>query len=172
MAKNGKPKRIEFIVPAVPVAQPRPRAAVVCGHAKVRTADSKHPINVFKATVRLAASAAYSGPPLEGHIWLALLFVMPRPRAKCWKKKPMPREWYSGAKDRDNLQKGLLDALNGLTWCDDKQVVSGPCDVVIASGCEQPHVSVVIETLDDVEPPGYGETAAQKVRDETRELFR
>lgn len=146
--------RIHFTVPAVPVAQPRGRAAVVCGHPVVRTADSKHPINMFKATVRLLAAEAYSGPPLEGHLRLSLLFVMPRVRAKVWKTKPMPREWYDGSKDRDNLQKGVKDAMNKLVWADDKQVVTGPCDVVMASGYEQPHVVVMVETLEGVEPPG------------------
>lgn len=152
--KTKRPKmRIEFTVPAVPVAQPRPRASVVCGHPSIRTADSKHPINSFKATVRLAASEAYRGPPMQGPVSLSLLFVMPRVRAKVWTTKPMPREWYTGSRDRDNLQKGLLDALNKLVWVDDRQVVTGPCDVVMASGYEQAHVVVVVETLDGVPPP-------------------
>ena len=154
--------RIEFTVPAVPVSQPRPRATVIAGRAHVYGASSDHAIHAFKATVRFAATEAYNGPPIEGPVRLSLLFVMPRKKSRIWKTKPMPREWYSGAKDRDNLQKGVMDAMNKLAWADDKQVVSGPCDVVMASGYEQPHTVIVIETMDGTEPPNPWQGSIQK----------
>ena len=65
----------------------------------------------------------------------------------------MPRYWYTGAKDRDNLEKSTLDALTGLLWRDDQQVVTGPTDVVHASGYEQPHVELAVQSAEGFEPP-------------------
>lgn len=159
---------IRFDVPAVPVAQPRPRTMVVKGEPIVRTADSKHPINTFKAVVAHAAREAYDGAPLDVRLRLSLVFVMPRPGRLMWKTKPMPRQWYEGSKDRDNLQKGFKDALNGVLWRDDRQIVSGPCDVVYAAGGEQPHVEVQIEALDGLPEQPARDMPCERAADGTR----
>ena len=82
--------RIVFTVPAVPVAQPRPRASNRHGFARVHqqveihnkvTGERKpHPILAFKATVKHAAALAYSGPPLEGPLMVNVLAEFPRPK--------------------------------------------------------------------------------------------
>lgn len=46
------PAIIRFSVPAIPLAQPRPRATIRGAHAAVYEAGSKHPIHAFKATMR------------------------------------------------------------------------------------------------------------------------
>jgi len=63
---NAKELSVQFNVPAVPVAQPRPRAFVVGGSARMAGVPTKHPIHDFKASVRAAFAAVYQGPPLEG----------------------------------------------------------------------------------------------------------
>lgn len=136
--------RISFRVSAVPVAQPRPRATIVAGHASVYEAAKEHAIHSFKASVRMAAREAYQGPPLGGPISLYLEFIFPRPQAKRWKTKPMPRYYHTSAPDVDNLVKGCADSLNKLIWHDDSQVVACTCIKLVASGDEQPHVLVGI----------------------------
>jgi len=138
---------IEFTVPAVPVAQPRARATAASGHARMYEASSKHAIHAFKASVRHAASLAYSGAPLQGPLRLMAVFVFPRPQAMQWKTKPMPRVPSVAAKgDIDNLTKGLADALNGLLYVDDRQIYSATVEKYVASGDEQPHVLVKFTT--------------------------
>ena len=143
---------IEFTVPAVPVAQPRVKATVRAGHAAVynQTTIGKgmdkrpHPIVAFKATVRLAAEAAYKGPPLEGPIEIRVVFVLPRPKNKVWKTRPMEREPHVTKPDKDNMEKSVLDSLTGTLWRDDRQVWKSTTEKVIASGGEQPHVSIQV----------------------------
>lgn len=140
---------IRFTVPAVPVAQPRQRHRVV--HAGGRAFASnytpiKDPVNSFKATVRMAAAEAYSGPPLDGPITLSAVFVFPRPGRLVWKKRPMPREPHTSKPDVDNLCKSLKDALTGLLWTDDCRVCRyKSVEKVYAAGDETPHVEVVVE---------------------------
>jgi Holliday junction resolvase RusA-like endonuclease len=139
---------IQFVVPAVPIAQPRPRMSVVNGRIRVCSAYGLHgPVRAFKDTTALAAREAYDGPPLEGPISLIVVFVMPRVKTQMFKKKAMPRMWHCKTPDTDNLLKSLKDALTGVVWRDDSQVCICEVQKLIASGEEAPHVEVKIETL-------------------------
>jgi Holliday junction resolvase RusA-like endonuclease len=136
---------IRFEVPAIPVAQPRPRAfSVGQFRSRIVSAPAGHPVNAFKASCRLAASVAYSGAPLEGPLALTLIFVLPRPASKRWKKRAMPREPHTSRPDTDNLVKSIKDSLTKLIWNDDSQIYDLRACKVIAAGDEQPHVEVVI----------------------------
>ncbi len=137
---------LEFTVPSIPVAQPRQRTAVRGGFAMNYT-PTKHPVNAFKASCQQALAAVYSGAPIEGPLWVAIAFIMPRPKSMIWKTKPMPREFHTGKPDRDNLQKSVMDALNGLLWADDRQICDGTISKFIASGDEQPHVEISVCSL-------------------------
>jgi Holliday junction resolvase RusA-like endonuclease len=132
----------------VPVAQPRPRAVLRKGarHADMIGAVAHHPIHAFKATCAHAYRLAYPGiAPLEGALVVDIVAVMPRPKSKLWKSKPMPREWYAAERsDWDNIGKAVCDALNEIAWRDDGQVVVGRVARVIAAGDEAPHVEVSI----------------------------
>ena len=137
---------IEFKVPAVPVAQPRARATSIGGHARVYEPTS-HPIAAFKASVRLAASCAFSGGALTGPLRVDCLFLFPRPKSLIFKKRDMPRVRHIKKPDADNLAKSVLDALNGLVWVDDCQVCECVLTKWIAAGDEQPHVLVRVTEL-------------------------
>lgn len=147
---------IAFVVPAVPVAQPRTRVTSIHGHArayeprtvKTATGIQPHPIAEFKSTVKHAARAAYDGPPLDMPLRVDVVFVFPRPADMRWKKKPMPRVLHVKKPDRDNLDKSVLDALKGIIWIDDCQACDGRIQKFIAAGDEQPHVEVTITPLE------------------------
>ena len=149
--------QILFTVCDVPIAQPRQKHRAFMSGGHMRTGNytpAKHPVNAFKASCRKAANAAYSGAPLEGPIGLTLVFVLPRPQGMIWKRRQMPRVRHTKKPDADNLAKSLKDSLSKLTWGDDSQVCYLSIEKWIASGDEQPHVEVVIETLDQYEPSG------------------
>lgn len=137
---------IEFTVPAVPVAQPRPKATSIGGKPRMYEAASSHPIHTFKASVQMAFMQAYQGPPLTVPVFMDVCFVFPRGSNKIWKSKPMERYPKSTKPDADNLVKGVLDALNKLAFADDGQVWSVSVTKWHAAGDEQPHVSVVLMT--------------------------
>lgn len=138
---------ITFQVPAVPIAQPRPKARSFKGHARVYEAKKSHAIHDFKASVRMAANQEYKGKPLACPLLVEMVFVFPRPSNKQWKTRPMPREHKTSKPDADNLAKGCLDALNGLLFVDDSQVCQLSVAKFIASGGEQAHVEVSITEL-------------------------
>lgn len=144
---------IRFIVPSVPVAQPRPRAVKFGNsarvhevtHIKTSTGRKQHPIVMFRSTVQMVAAEAFSDSPLEGPLDVSLVFVMPRRNGLIWKTKPMPRLPHTKKPDCDNLVKSVFDALNQIVWKDDSQVIRLQVEKWIAAGNEQPHVEVEIK---------------------------
>lgn len=136
----------QFVVPGIPIAQPRQRHRVVCGHAQNYT-PAKHPVNKFKADTQKAVAKVYQGPPLEGPLFMEIDFVLPRPGRLTWKTRPMPREPHTSKPDRDNLMKSLQDALNGFLYVDDSQLCDGPIRKLIAAGNEEPHTRVTVRMI-------------------------
>lgn len=147
---------IAFTVPSVPVAQPRQRHRVL--HLGGRTiaqnyTPTKSPVNEFKATIKLACSAAYNGPPLEGPLRVDVVAVFPRPKSMTKKRGPNPRVPHTKKPDRDNLDKAVLDALKGLLFVDDCQAWCGEVTKWIAAGDEQPHVTIAVRNVESMSPP-------------------
>lgn len=143
---------IKFTVPAVPVAQPRQRHRIITSKKTGKAFAQNYtptcdPVNAFKASVQLAASAVYQGAPIAGPVRIAMLCVFPRPKAMVWKTKPMPRVWCDKKPDFDNLGKSIADALTGTVLVDDASIVSAQVDKYVAAGDEQPHVEIEITPL-------------------------
>lgn len=138
---------IYFDVPAVPVPQPRQRHARR-GNFVHNYTPADHPVQSFKASVRMAAQKAYKKKPLDRPIKLTLVFVLPRPQRLIWKKRDMPRCRHTAKPDLDNLVKSVKDALSKLVWRDDSLICSLIASKYHASGDEQPHVEVTIVPLD------------------------
>lgn len=144
---------LELRVPAVPVAQPRVKAAARFGKAtmytptKIKNADGTkkdHPIVAFKATVRLAFEKKFSGSPFVAPLRVDCCFVMPRPQKLMRKIDPDGRIPFWQKPDRDNLDKAVLDALKGLAWIDDCQACAGYIEKWWAAKDEAPHVVLCI----------------------------
>lgn len=151
---------IDVRIPAVPVGQPRespvvrPGAKFATTHpvTTIKNADGSrkpHPIVAFKATVRQVVTESYSGPPLTGPLKVSAAFVFPRTKGQIWKRKPMPRLRHTKKPDRDNCDKALCDALTGILWVDDCQICAGSLNKWIAAGDEQPHVRLIVETIEE-----------------------
>lgn len=141
---------ITFTIPGLPVAQPRQRSRVMAAGGRFISqnytpADS--PVQSFKAAVRMAAAAAYCGEPLAGPLSVTLRFIFPRPKGLMFRSKPMPRVPRQGKPDIDNLLKSVADALNGLLWRDDAQIVGAFVTKWIAAGGEQPRTEVQVEAV-------------------------
>lgn len=148
---------IRLYIPGIPVAQPRARATVRHTRFGPRASvynPKGHPVETFKATTRLVARKAFTGPPLTGPLRVELTLVFPRPKGMVWKRKPMPREWHVVKPDVDNTFKAFTDCLNQLLWVDDSQICSTSIDKAIAAGDESPHVEARIIQLGDYASEG------------------
>lgn len=107
-----------------------------------------HPAAVAKFMIQETAKAFYREPVLEEPIQLDWMAVFPRPKSMQWKTKPMPRVWMTSKPDKDNCEKLIMDALNGIIWRDDAQVCCGSSCKVIASGNESPYVVIRVRTME------------------------
>ncbi len=154
---------ISFTVPGVPIAWPRAKVSAhiirVAGKLKAVATmyvPETEDIKKFKHDVVFAARGAMherdtpASPtyPLATPCAMALTFVMPRTKAMTTVRKPMNREWFNHKPDIDNLSKGVLDALNGVVYMDDRQVCKLHVIKIYASGAEPPALHVVISELD------------------------
>ncbi len=111
---------IRLTVPAVPVAQPRQRHALVAGRIRNYT-PATHPVNAYKAAI-MAAVAEAGITPMDGPVVVEVRFYLPRPKRLMRKKDPVGPIPHTAKPDVDNLWKSTADALSGIAWRDDGQV--------------------------------------------------
>lgn len=113
------------------------------------------------ATIRLFAqqAAKEQGWKLtDGPIWMSLHFVFTRPAGhygsgkNAEKLKPSAPRWPKSRAigDRTNLLKSVEDALTGIVWHDDSQVVDGPIRVSYGPA---PLISIAVCELDNTLEP-------------------
>lgn len=129
---------VHFVVDESPVAWQRARLARG-GRHHFTAAETRQ----WKDTVaRLGKVAMLGREPLRGPVELLVVFLLPVPAGwPAWKRKEAlcGRLVPTTRPDWDNLGKGVSDALNGIAWADDAQVVdcftrkryaAAPCAVV------------------------------------------
>jgi Holliday junction resolvase RusA-like endonuclease len=108
---------IQFRLPIIPVAKGRPRFRVVGRFAQVYTpAETRK----YEAEVARLSKAFAPEQPFSVPVEVSIVFSMPRPQ-----RVPKERLGHPCTKpDLDNLEKAVLDALNGIFWVDDGLVVA------------------------------------------------
>jgi len=115
---------IEFHVPGAPVGKGRPRIGRVGAHARMFTPAKTVS---YESTVALAAQQAmYGRPLLTDAVGVAMAIDCPIPVS--WSKRKQAdalhgRIYPTTKPDIDNVEKAIFDALNGVVWRDDVQVV-------------------------------------------------
>ena len=95
----------------------------------------------WKRTVAHEAALAWAQPPLSGPVMVDLRFALPRP-------KSLPKRVLHHVKkpDLDNLAKAVKDALRGIVYNDDSQVV---CLKVSKAYSPTPGVQIFVSTMED-----------------------
>lgn len=138
-------KEFEFEVPGEPVGKGRPRFTRQ-GRAYTPAKTAK-----YENLVSLAFSQKYPDHvPLEGPIEMKMIAYFSIP--KSWSKKKVEqarlnRIWPTKKPDTDNIAK-VKDALNGIAFHDDSQVVR---ETIVKMYAESPKLVVYIKEI------GYGE---------------
>lgn len=89
--------------------------------------------------------------PLEGPLWVAIDFLMPRPKSLMRAKDPAGELWHTGKPDRDNLEKVVLDALKQDGWfLDDALVCDGPVRKFYHSKTGVPGARITVATITEL----------------------
>ena len=85
---------------------------------RVRGAKKNPHLEAFQAEVALRAEVAMGGkPPTGGPVELILWLWRRAPRGR------KPGDWWDKRPEASNLLKGIEDALSGVVYADDRQVV-------------------------------------------------
>ena len=106
-----------IVIPGVPVPQGRPKFARRGNFVTTYDPDKSRK---WKAHVKEHAEAQVNVPfSPEVPLHISVMFYMPRPKSVSVAKRP----FHTVKPDVDNLVKGLTDALTGICWGDDAQII-------------------------------------------------
>lgn len=142
---------LAFVVLGRPQPAGSKRAFVRGGRALVVEDNAKS--RPWQALVSDAASQAMAGAPLlTGPLRVELTFVLQRPKGHWGKRglRPSAPAYPTTKPDALKLARGTEDALTGIVWHDDSQVVVETLRKVYAASDEATCCRVTIETLSDV----------------------
>ena len=132
-----------YIVDHEPVGQPRHRISTRGGFAKMYL-PCRHPVHGFKKAIRLAVGKPVK---IKGPVEIVVNAWFSRPKSKTWIRKPMPAYRHTAKPDADNVLKAVLDALNGVAWIDDAQIVTATVRKFVCSGVCSSRVEISIKEI-------------------------
>jgi len=133
-------KTISFVVHGKPATQGSKRGFVIrkksgeivtrpSGAPMVAMVEDNPRLKSWRAEVALAASQAFHEPPLECPVMLEVQFIRPRPKKDYFtgknhqRVKSTAKSWPSTRPDTTKLARAVEDALSGIVFVDDAQVV-------------------------------------------------
>ena len=141
--------KYSYVIPGPAVPQGRPRLTTANGYARAYT-----PAKSRKYKRHVQACVLEQGKPkkpLEGVLRVNTVEyrAIPKSMSKTRRMKAMRGDIRPGKRpDMDNIEKAIWDALTGLVWKDDAQVVDGTrCKFY----SDNPSVEVTVEELEGVE---------------------
>ncbi len=115
---------LTFSIECSPVPKGRPRATVRGGYAKMYTPPATR---AYEAGItRIAAAAMRGRQPLQGPLSVSMRFRLAIPKSTTKRAREAllaGEEAYLGRADLTNYAKAVEDALNGICWRDDVQIV-------------------------------------------------
>lgn len=141
---------IEFEVLGTPVTQGSTRA-FVRGTRAIVTHDKRGPLLNWRASIAQAAQVAAGGAFAERGVpvWVSVMFRLQRPTSAP-KRVTRP----TTKPDIDKLARAGLDAMTGVLWADDSQVVSLTAMKEFAGEQQAPGAVFVIRTGNPIEWTG------------------
>jgi Holliday junction resolvase RusA-like endonuclease len=99
------------------------------GRTLTRVVEDNPRLPDWRQQVALAAREAYQGELLLGPVELTVYFYQPRPKShygkgrNAWKLRPSAQAYPVWKPDTTKLTRAIEDALTGVLWRDDSQVV-------------------------------------------------
>lgn len=133
-----------FHVDGVP--QPKGSMRSFFAGGRIVLTDQNRALKPWAATIRKAASATrVTCHDADVPVSVELRFVLPRPTSLV-KRVQHPIRKRSG--DIDKLTRGVLDALTGVCYVDDSQVITLRCSKRFVRPDEQPGMTVWVRAYD------------------------
>lgn len=126
---------IAISVRGKPTPQGSHKAFVVGGRARIT--DSNKNLRAWRDLVAACAQSVAPDELLEGPIRVEIEFLLARPKSL---PKKIPDWWHVKKPDVDKLTRAILDALTGIVFRDDSQVV----EVVARKSYGTPGAEIVI----------------------------
>jgi Holliday junction resolvase RusA-like endonuclease len=111
--------------------------------------ESSKTVGDWRSVLAWTAHKAYTGPPITGAVVLAVEFVMPRPKAMS-KRKPTPP--HTKRPDVDKLLRAVGDALSGVVWSDDSNIVESISRKRYAEPDERPGAHLLVGEWKPAQP--------------------
>jgi Holliday junction resolvase RusA-like endonuclease len=134
--------KIQFFVPGIPGTSGSKRSMPIykgkecnkkwTGKTVVIPANTKKQ-RLWMSDIKAEASKVYDSPLVTGAIELNVRFFMPRPKSHYGtgkntnKLKPSAPKFHLQKPDKTKMLRAVEDALTGVIWNDDCQVISGVC---------------------------------------------
>lgn len=131
---------IEFFIPGLPRGKGRPRFGGGRVYTPKRTRDYEMAI--------VDCATKYTATKLDGPLHLDLLITFPIPTSWPAEKKRLAMQgclWHQSRPDLDNIIKIVGDALNGVLYDDDAQIVSVSAHKIYS---QTPGITVFIKEID------------------------
>lgn len=133
---------IEFTVEGPPIGKARPKAVRFGNQVRMYTPKKT---SEYETDIAFAATQAMAGmETVETPVCVGVLAYYPIPAS--WSKKrqqaAVDGTEIPGKPDLDNVIKAVLDALNGVVYLDDKQVVRL---MGTKAYCRHPRIEVLVE---------------------------
>ncbi len=139
---------ISFVVPGQPVAKARARTVRTKSGAS-RTFTPAATV-AFEDRVRMAARVV-GVRPVTGPLCMTVLFLFSCPKSRHRKRTPRQQEPKTTKPDLSNLLKSVEDALNGIAYQDDAQLVRVVVEKHWAAQGEQPRTVIAIRCITEEE---------------------
>ena len=108
---------MKYLIPIEPVAKGRPRFTTQGGFS--RAYSPKKNVDFENSVKAWAIGQTFFLLEKDTPLSVSVDFYITRPKSVSVKKRPFP----TVKSDLDNYEKALLDALNGIVWKDDSQIV-------------------------------------------------
>lgn len=129
-----------------PVPQPRPRATVVAGRARIYNPSTT---KVYKQQITQMLIRVPEHFPEGIPVRVTIDYFFQRPKSLQRKKDPVGFIWHTKKPDLDNLNKAVLDAISEAgIWHDDRQVADLRSRKFYTKKSGDPMVRITIEEIE------------------------
>lgn len=145
---------LNFNIPGEPCAQGRPRFTTINGHVRAYDPTKSRNYKSFVKMLALAAVKEQDWMYTELPVFITITCYLPvaKSKSKKYREAALAGEIFPTRKpDVDNVFKTITDALSGIAYKDDKQIVYACINKLYGS---EPLVKVLVTAKDKKENEG------------------